>query len=69
MVKLIMTILLMHRIFFESWLTHINAKVIKQTLSQSEVQLSLGEKDLLNEYKVELNHESCWKINSVQPVS
>lgn len=55
--------------FFESWLTHINAKVIKQTLSQSEVQLSLGEKDLLNEYKVELNHESCWKINSVQPVS
>ncbi|ASG90055.1 DUF3828 domain-containing protein [Salmonella enterica] len=55
--------------FFESWLTHINAKVIKQTLSQSEVQLSLGEKDLLNKYKVELNHESCWKINSVQPVS
>ena len=55
--------------FFESWLTHINAKVIKQTLNQSEVQLSLGEEELLNKYKIELNNESCWKINSVQPVS
>lgn len=55
--------------FSDSWLTNINAKVIKQTLSHSEVQLSLGEKDSLSQYQVELNHKSCWKIDSVQPVN
>lgn len=55
--------------FSESWLTNINAKVIKQTLSHSEVQLSLGEKDSLNQYQVELNHKSCWKIDAVKPIN
>lgn len=55
--------------FFESWLTHIDTEVTKQTLSHSEVQLSLGEKDSLKNYKVELNQESCWKIESVEAVN
>lgn len=53
--------------FFGSWLMYINARVVKQNHNKTEVKLSLGEKDSLNNYKVELNHESCWKINSVQP--
>lgn len=57
------------KIFFESWLTHINAKLVKQHIDKSQVKLSLGEHDSLNIYKVELNHETCWKINSVQHVS
>jgi len=55
--------------FFEPWLMYINAKLITQVLNRSEVQLSLGEKDVLNNYKIELNHESCWKIDSVQRIN